>query len=134
MQTLLISFPDGTGCGKSKLQLTRTGCSADAKLHDIRVQEEIYNTEHSIIYRAIETTPKRSVALKFARTPTALVDLCSEEKVYTHKLFDLQGTVVPHCFGFYEELSGGETVGCLVLEDRGEPVPERLEVPPIDVS
>ncbi|EPQ58562.1 hypothetical protein GLOTRDRAFT_127060 [Gloeophyllum trabeum ATCC 11539] len=41
--------------------------------------------------------------------------------MYENQLSSLQGTVVPVFYGLYETVHEGDTLGCLVLEDCGEP-------------
>ncbi|KAF7368933.1 hypothetical protein MVEN_00219500 [Mycena venus] len=60
--------------------------------------------------------PTDVVALKVARGSEAVEEMEREAGFYEHQLRDLQGTVVPKCYGFYTAKVRGMDIGCLLLE------------------
>ncbi|KAJ7856708.1 hypothetical protein B0H14DRAFT_2156887, partial [Mycena olivaceomarginata] len=60
--------------------------------------------------------PSDVIALKLVRGKEALEEMEREASFYQNQLKDLQGTVVPKCYGFYTAKVGGTPIGCLLLE------------------
>ncbi|KZT27970.1 hypothetical protein NEOLEDRAFT_948037 [Neolentinus lepideus HHB14362 ss-1] len=120
-----VHFSDVEDERPSTLKLTpRQG----AKLHgDVYALKEIHRSRHSVVYRGTVAITEYPVVLKLAYTDDTVADLRKEVALYSHQLLGLQGTVVPACFGLYEESSGGTCTGCLVLEDCGDPPDVSLE-------
>ncbi|KZT21049.1 hypothetical protein NEOLEDRAFT_1181978 [Neolentinus lepideus HHB14362 ss-1] len=128
-----ISFAKHDDWRPTSLQLTPFEGSVITQLGNVHAEEEIYNVKinHSVVYRAVEKTTGRSIILKFARARDAFADIRAEEQVYANQLISLQGVVIPRCFGFYEDPHSGGCIGCLALEDCGDPPCEHLDYLPI---
>ncbi|KAJ7198827.1 hypothetical protein GGX14DRAFT_373805 [Mycena pura] len=60
--------------------------------------------------------PTNVVAAKIARGKEEVEDMEREAGLYEHQLKDLQGTIVPTCYGFYTAKVNGQSLGCLLLE------------------
>ncbi|KAF9055917.1 hypothetical protein BJ165DRAFT_459281 [Panaeolus papilionaceus] len=67
---------------------------------------------------------KVPVAIKLARGEAQQETLLQEYGFYTRDLKELQGTVVPKCYGFFRGRVHGVKLGCLVLEYCFEPQPD----------
>lgn len=89
------------------------------------------SNEHSTVYRA--SIGDRSVVLKCCLSDQHLSDLEREATAYQSALLELQGTVVPHFYGFYKgSLGNGRPMGCIVLEDCGDRLDQCFESLPWD--
>ncbi|RPD55422.1 hypothetical protein L226DRAFT_562725 [Lentinus tigrinus ALCF2SS1-7] len=71
----------------------------------------------------IESSGKSvAVVCKLAMGRTHFVSLDKEAQKYEKNLKDLQGTVIPHIYGFFTGKSFDGITGVLVMEDCGEPL------------
>ncbi|KAI0077461.1 hypothetical protein K474DRAFT_1596083 [Panus rudis PR-1116 ss-1] len=66
------------------------------------------------------TTQAHPVAVKWSRGKHAIEVLSKEVRLYATALAELQGSVVPRCYGYFEETIDGVDIGCLVLERCGK--------------
>ncbi|KII85396.1 hypothetical protein PLICRDRAFT_700930 [Plicaturopsis crispa FD-325 SS-3] len=111
---------------------TRTRAMAATPCTTATILHTIHESTHSIVYRASidgqQVILKRSVY--HPRRHSSYIDLEAEADVYQANLVRLQGTVIPHYYGFYQSSDDSEEkVCCLVLEDCGDPVPSFYGLP-----
>lgn len=86
----------------------------------------VHDSAHSVVYRALiddrQVIIKRSVYN--GPKDRSYTDLETEAHVYRVTLAKLQGTVIPHFYGFYRSpKDSNEKICCIVLEDCGNSVP-----------
>ncbi|KAJ6551656.1 hypothetical protein B0H19DRAFT_1031018 [Mycena capillaripes] len=93
-----------------------------------RVKKDVYTVR--IGARGVE--PTDVVALKVARGKEEVEEMEWEAGFYEHQLKDLQGTVVPKCYGFYTAKVHGTSLGCLLLEYCSGPPVEPERVPEVN--
>ncbi|KAJ7248216.1 hypothetical protein B0H12DRAFT_1020110 [Mycena haematopus] len=72
--------------------------------------------------------PSNVVALKLAHGKEEVEEMEREAGFYENQLKDLQGTVVPKCYGFYTTKVRGTPLGCLLLEYCSGPPVDRNRV------
>ncbi|KAF8218273.1 hypothetical protein K438DRAFT_1747467 [Mycena galopus ATCC 62051] len=78
-----------------------------------RIRKEVY----MVRIGARGKEPIDIVALKIARGYEEVEEMEREAGFYENQLKDLQGTVVPKCYGFYTaKIRGTQALGCLLLE------------------
>ncbi|KAF8058189.1 hypothetical protein FPV67DRAFT_1676445 [Lyophyllum atratum] len=97
----------------------------------------LHRNDHrrSTIYAATLDHDRSRVVLKLGLDLQSVEDLTQEANHYVIALKDLQGTVVPRFYGFYEGRCANHSrrrVGCLVLEYCGEPLVGKFKDLPLD--
>ncbi|VDC02454.1 unnamed protein product [Peniophora sp. CBMAI 1063] len=122
--------------GVHKLELVPGTARLDVTLHEYDLIEEDMLSRNSngeegvIIYRAVlnavsHTVDDVKVVVKVAITPSGYNKLLKEGRLYaTDSLAPLQGDIVPLSYGVHRVTNGigDEALGCLVLQDCGEPL------------
>ncbi|EPQ50079.1 hypothetical protein GLOTRDRAFT_141631 [Gloeophyllum trabeum ATCC 11539] len=120
MSTLRITFDEDEYWRPEQLQMTGRQFT-DTAVIDIDTTEEIHHNSRTTVYRGQTQGIRALLVLKFAHSVQALEDLRREASLYQKQLFRLQGTVIPICYGFFEAVHDTFPLGCLILEDCGDP-------------
>ncbi|KAJ8462733.1 hypothetical protein ONZ45_g17826 [Pleurotus djamor] len=135
MSKLIIpsKIVSGRSVDESDLTFSRVIIQAD---RDSPGPDEVYRAESpELIYAGKDTTVFRAVVRtnKHDEFAHAVLKMDVEARLPRNEeyrrefenynaVFDIQGTVVPICYGLYEAVVYGKLVSVLVLDDCGEPV------------
>lgn len=133
--TLRVTIPDKIGEDSPKQDVfafDRINIETDdvvpgtGKEVHVIVKRVIHDTDHSTVYLGLLNGVY--VVLKCCYNTDFYKDFRKEARVYKKRLQELQGSVVPVCFGYYlavDDLYGPYSV--LLLEYCGESLPDLFE-------
>lgn len=103
--TLLVTIPDEHGGDGDDFVFNRvlidtepTYLKADKQIH-VTVKHTIHESDHSTVYLGV--IKGKHVVLKCCYNTRYSRDFLIEARVYKKRLEELQGRVVPVCFGYY---------------------------------
>lgn len=128
--SLTVHLPPNTQSLQRSLQLPRydNRTRRDENAISVECSRLIQSDDRFQIFEgslAMSANPTSSarVVCKLSFTKKGMDNLAQEDSIYD-ALKNLQGKVIPRCYGYFENL---EIAGCLVLEYAGEPLRRSFE-------
>lgn len=103
--TLLLTIPDEKGgedddfvFNRLKIDADPASSTVDKQIH-VTVKRVLHDTNHSTVYLGV--IKGQLVVVKCCYNTRYSMDFLVEARVYKRRLEELQGRVVPVCFGYY---------------------------------